>query len=95
MLGSLTAASSANTYTPAVDGWISVMLKKTGDAVAVFLIQGNIKASCFSNTALVGESAFAASACIPVRAGISVDIHLKGSGSTIDSAYFIPCQGNV
>ena len=96
--GSIPASPSKYTYTPTVNGWISVMAKKSGgEAIAaVFLIQGNISNACYNKgSTLVGENAIFISACIPVRAGVSADIHIKGSGTIIESAYFMPCEGNV
>ena len=93
--GSITVNSSY-TYTPTVDGWVSVELKNSNSMpMAVFIEQDNIKASCFGNAPKVTGGDFYGSACIPVRANIAVNIYARGSTAVASSAYFIPCQGNV
>ncbi len=95
--GYITAEISHNEYTPTVDGWISVIIKKTNTtgAVALFIYQGDICNSYFGNTALPNESEFSAMASIPVRAGIVVNIDTKGSNTYVYSAKFYPNLGNV
>jgi len=95
--GYITAGVSHNEYTPTVDGWISVTIKKstTGGALALFIYQGGICNSYFGNTSLPNESEFAGMASIPVKAGIVVNIDTKGANTYIYSAKFYPCTGNV
>lgn len=95
--GYLTAGVSHNEYTPTVDGWISVILKKTttSGALAIFLYQGDVSNSYFGNTPLPNDTEFCGMASIPVKAGAVVNIDLKGSNTYVYSAKFYPCQGNV
>ncbi len=95
--GYITAGVSHNEYTPTVDGWISVTIKKanTTGALALFIYQGDICNSYFGNTSLPNESEFSGMASIPVKAGIVVNIDTKGSNTYIYSAKFYPCAGNV
>ena len=89
--------NSHNEYTPTVDGWISVTIKRTipAGAVALFIYQGGICNSYFGSTSLPNESEFAGMASIPVKAGIVVNIDAKGADTYIYSAKFYPCTGNV
>lgn len=89
--------NSHNEYTPIVDGWISVTIKKTSTAgaLALFIYQGGICNSYFGNTSLPNESEFSGMASIPVKAGIVVNIDTKGANTYIYSAKFYPCTGNV
>lgn len=95
--GYITAGVSHNEYTPTVDGWISVTIKKTttGGALALFIYQGGICNSYFGNTSLPYESELSGMASIPVKAGIVVNIDTKGANTYIYSAKFYPCKGNV
>ena len=95
--GYITAGISHNEYTPTVDGWISVTIKKTttSGALALFIYQGGICNSYFGNTTLPDESEFTGMASIPVKAGIVVNIDTKGSNTYVYSAKFYPCQGNI
>lgn len=95
--GYITAGSNHNEYTPTVDGWISVTIKKTNTtgALALFIYQGYICNSYFGNTSLPNESEFSGMASIPVKAGIVVNIDTKGANTYIYSAKFYPCAGNV
>lgn len=95
--GYITAGVSHNEYTPTVDGWISVTIKKTSTtgALALFIYQGDICNSFFGNTSLPNESEFSGMASIPVKAGIVVNIDTKGTNTYIYSAKFYPCTGNV
>lgn len=95
--GYITVGNTHNEYTPIVDGWISVILKKTttSGALAIFLYQGDMCNSYFGNTALPSDTEFCAMASIPVKAGAVVNIDLKGSNIYVYSAKFYPCLGNV
>ena len=95
--GYITAGISHNEYTPTVDGWVSVTIKKTttSGALALFIYQGGICNSYFGNTTLPDESEFTGMASIPVKAGIVVNIDTKGSNTYVYSAKFYPCQGNI
>ena len=93
--GYITGGNSHNEYTPLVDGWISVILKSTSGATAVFVYQGGMSNGYFGNTALPNETEFCAMANIPVKAGTVVNIDTKGANSYVYSAKFYPCQGNV
>lgn len=95
--GYITAGNTHNEYTPTVDGWISVILKKTttSGALAIFLYQGDVSNSYFGNTPLPNDTEYCGMASIPVKAGSVVNIDLKGSNTYVYSAKFYPCQGNV
>lgn len=95
--GYITAGNTHNEYTPTVDGWISVIIKKTSTsgALAIFLYQGDVSNSYFGNTALPNDTEFCGMASIPVKAGAVVNIDLKGSNTYVYSAKFYPCTGNV
>lgn len=93
--GYITAGNNHNEYTPTVDGWVSVILKSTSGALAVFIYQGDVGNSYFGNTALPNESNFCGMATIPVKAGTVVNIDTKGSNSYVYAAKFYPCMGNV
>lgn len=95
--GFITGGISHNEYTPTVDGWISVTIKKTtsAGALALFIYQGGICNSYFGNTPLPNESEYSGMASIPVKAGIVVNIDTKGTNAYAYSAKFYPCLGNV
>lgn len=93
--GYITAGNTHNEYTPTVDGWISVILKSTSGAIAIFLYQGDMGNSDFGNTALPNDTEFCAMASIPVKAGTVVNIDTKGANSYVYSAKFYPNLGNV
>lgn len=95
--GYITAGNTHNEYTPTVDGWISVILKKTttSGALAIFLYQGDVSNSYFGNTPLPNSTEFCGMASIPVKAGSVVNIDLKCSNTYVYSAKFYPCMGNV
>lgn len=91
----LTAGNSNNTYTPSVNGWISISIGIASGGVAIFLEQGDMKVSSYSNTAKYQDTYTSCFACLPVVAGVVVNIGLKGSSNYIKSAKFFPCQGNI
>lgn len=91
----LTAGNSNNTYTPSVNGWISISLGISSGGIAIFIEQGDMKASSYSNTAKYQDTDMSCFACLPVVAGVVVNIGLKGSSNYINSAKFYPCKGNV
>lgn len=93
--GSITV-NTAYTYTPTVDGWISIELQRPNDLPsAIYIVQGSIKAGCYGSAPYVTGDDFISSVCMPVRANIAVNIYARGSTSIVSSAYFMPCQGNV
>lgn len=91
----LTAGNSNNTYTPPVNGWISISIGIASGGVAIFLEQGDMKVSSYSNTAKYQDTDMSCFACLPVVAGVVVNIGLKGTNNYINSAKFFPCLGNV
>lgn len=93
--GYITGGNSHNEYMPLVDGWISVILKSTSGATALFVYQGDMGNSYFGNTALPNETEFCAMASIPVKAGTVVNIDTKGTNTYVYSAKFYPSLGNV
>ena len=93
--GYITAGNNHNEYTPTVDGWITVALKSTSGACALFIYQNDLYNGFYGNTASPGENEPFAAACIPVRANTVVNIDTKGSNSYVYAAKFFPCAGNV
>ena len=95
--GYITAGDTHNEYTPTVDGWISVILKKTttSGALAIFIYQGDVSNSYFGNTSLPNETEHCGMVSIPVKAGIVVNIDTRGVNTYVYSAKFYPCIGNV
>ena len=93
--GYITGGNTHNEYTPTVDGWISVILKSTSGAIAVFIYQGDFANGYYGNTSLPNQSEPVAMSCLPVKAGTVVNIDTKGSNSYVYAAKFYPCRGNV
>ena len=93
--GYITAGNTHNEYTPAVDGWVSVILKSTSGALAVFIYQGDLASGYYGATTLPNDNEPVAMSCLPVKAGTVVNIDTKGSNSRVYAAKFYPCQGNV
>ena len=93
--GYITAGKSHNEYTPSVDGWVSVILKSTSGALAVFIYQGDMANGYYGATTLPNDTEPVAMSCLPVKAGTVVNIDTKGSNSRVYAAKFYPCAGNV
>lgn len=93
--GYLTAGNSNNTYTPPANGWISISIGIASGSIAIFIEQGDMKVSSFSNTTKYQETNCSCFAYLPVVKGVVVNIGLKGSNNFINSAKFFPCLGNV
>ena len=91
----LTAGNSNNTYTPSANGWISISIGASSGGLAIFLEQGDMKVSSYSVTGKYQDTDLSCFACLPVVAGVVVNIGLKGNSNYIKSAKFIPCRGNV
>ena len=87
--------SHHNEYTPTVDGWISLILKSTSGAGAAFIYQGDLASAQYGNTTLPNENEICVMASLPVKAGIVVNIDIKGSNTYVYSAKFYPNLGNV
>ena len=84
--------SSINTYTPPSDGWISIRGRSDKNS-GVVIIQGDLAQMCYS--LIDFNSSDKVSFCsLPDKAGVQVEIWLK-SVTSLDSAKFYPCQGNV
>ena len=93
--GYITMGNTHNEYTPLVNGWISVILKSTSGACAVFVYQGDLGNGYYGSTTLPNESDLCAMANLPVKAGTVVSIDIKGSNNYVCSAKFYPCLGNI
>ena len=91
----ITIPNDTSTYTPSVNGWISIVLKSTSGALDLFCYQGDFAVSQYGATALPNESKPCAMLSMPVTKGIAVNIATKGANAYIVSAKFYPCQGNV
>ena len=76
-----------NAYTPSVDGWIAI---QSNDAT--FIRIADIGSGGLGNTA-TSQTAGILTCMMPVRANRQSNIYIKCT--TLVSAYFIPCQGNV
>ena len=87
--GYITLGSSDNTYTPPVDGWISIY----GYGNACALRQNNL----YAVGQYVSESGTTnrlTGCMLCVKGGVSVDILLR-TVTSLSAAYFYPCLGNV
>ena len=93
--GYITVPNTHNTYTPPVNGWISIILKSSSGACACFIYQGDFASSQYSATSLPNESEPCVMCCLPVVGKTAVSIDTKGSNAYVLSAKFYPCLGNV
>lgn len=93
--GYITAGNNHSTYTPSVDGWISVALKSTSGACALWIYQNDLFNGYYGNTTRPGETEPFAATCLPVKANTVVNIDTKGVNSYVYAAKFYPCTGNV
>lgn len=87
-----TSKSSINTYTPVVDGWISIK-GRSSTTSGIVIIQDGM--SQMGQSVVDFDSTDRVAFCaLPVKAGVQVTIWLK-SVTSLDSAKFYPCLGNV
>lgn len=93
--GYITVPNAGSTYTPSVNGWISIVLKSTSGALDCFATQGDFANSHYGATALPNETEPCVMLSMPVIGGITVNIYTKGSNAYVYSAKFFPCLGNV
>lgn len=93
--GYITVPNTSNTYTPTVDGWISIILKSTSGALACFVYQGDFANSNYSATSLPNETEPCVMCSLPVVKNVAVSIDVKGSNAYVVSAKFYPNLGNV
>lgn len=93
--GYITVPNTHNTYTPTVNGWISVVLKSTSGALALFMYQGDLSSANYSATSLPNETEPCVMCSLPVIKNVAVSIDVKGSNAYVVSAKFYPCLGNV
>ena len=91
----ITLPNTHNTYTPPVNGWISIILKSTSGALGLYIYQGDLSSSQYSSTSLPNETEPCAMCCLPVVGNTAVSIDTKGSNAYVVSAKFFPCLGNV
>lgn len=91
----ISVPNAVTTYTPSVDGWISIILKSTSGALGCFIYQGDFADARYGETALPNESEPCVMLCTPVFKGGTVNIATKGSNAYVYSAKFYPCLGNV
>ena len=87
-----TSHSSTNTYTPVADGWISIKGRAVGTS-GMAIIQDGMAQMGYSVVDF-GSSDRVSFCALPVKAGVQVEIWLK-SVTSLDSAKFFPCLGNV
>lgn len=87
-----TSQSSTNTYTPVADGWISIKGRSAGTS-GIAIIQDGMAQMGYSLVDF-GNSDRVSFCALPVKAGVQVEIRLK-SVTSLDSAKFFPCLGNV
>ena len=78
---------SYNAYTPSVDGWIAVQ-----SSDATFIRIADTGSGGLGNTT-TSQTAGILTCMMPVRANRQHNIYIVCT--TLSSAYFIPCQGNV
>lgn len=93
--GYITMPNAVSTYTPSVNGWVSIMLKSTSGAIGLFLYQDDMVNGHYGSTSLPNESEPCVMANLPVKAGTVVNIATKGSNGYVYSAKFYPNLGNV
>lgn len=93
--GYITSGNTHNEYTPTVDGWISVALKSTSGACALWIYQNDLFNGYYGSTVRPGETEPFAATCLPVKANTVVNIDTKGANSYVYAAKFYPCMGNV
>lgn len=93
--GYITVPNTSNTYTPTVDGWISIILKSTSGALALFMYQGDLSSANYSSTSLPNETKPCAMCSLPVVKNVAVSIDVRGSNAYVVSAKFYPNLGNV
>ena len=91
----ITIPNDTSTYTPSVNGWISIVLKSTSGALGCFIYQGDFAISQYGATALPNETEPCVMSSMPVTKDIAVNIATKGTNAYIVSAKFYPCLGNV
>lgn len=87
-----TSQSSINTYTPVVAGWISIKGRSSATSGVVIIQDGMSQVG--QSVVDFGSSDRVCFCALPVKAGVQVTIWLK-SVTSLDSAKFFPCQGNV
>ena len=88
-----TSQSSRNYYTPSVNGWISIKGRSSSGTNGVVIMQGDF---CQVGQSVIDlDTSNRISFCmLPVMKNVQVEIWLK-SVTSLDSAKFFPCQGNV
>lgn len=88
-----TSQNSRNYYTPSVNGWISIKGRSSSVTNGMVIMQGDF---CQMGQSVVDlDTTDRVSFCmLPVMKNVQVEIWLK-SVSSLDSAKFFPCQGNV
>lgn len=88
----ISGGNAQSTYTPPVNGWISIALSKSTGAHGVQILQGNFGSSGQQITDVDGNVKCIAS--MPVKANVAVTIN-SALNETVVWAYFYPCLGNV
>lgn len=90
--GFITLGTTNNIYTPPSDGWICMKGRAVSNS-GFAIIQGDVAQSCY-NLYDFNSSDRVSFCSLPVKAGVQVEIWLKQITS-LDSAKFFPCLGNV
>lgn len=80
--------STANTFTPQVNGWLLINGTGSANDAYIYVTQGRIGMTSANNSAWLRCAVL-----IPVVAGVEVSITCKLS--TLTWANIVPCQGNV
>lgn len=89
----INTGNSDNSYTPLVDGYISVKINNTSSC-AIYANQSDLYTSSFGNIVDVDLGGFSASFFMPVTKNVACRIVCRNAG-TIVSAKFFPNLGNV
>ena len=89
----LTTGNSDNSYTPLVDGFISVKINNSASC-AIYASQEDVYTSSFGNIIDIDLGGYSASFFMPVTKNIVCRIVCRNAG-TIVSAKFYPNLGNV
>ena len=91
--GYFTTGTTENTYTPTVNGWVSLHAVSTTNSAVYVENSKGFYDSASSVVAFTGNDRYV-NLCFPVIGGESYNIVLKSVNTSI-AVKFYPCQGNV
>ena len=85
---------TGQTYTPSVDGWISLSVTSPNRGSILAEIS-NISQTAYGVTDPDDTSSYRVCILIPCLKNVSVTFYIRASGGSFNSAKFFPCLGNV